>query len=640
MNQLFPVLQDGVQGSALLVLGRLFERVSEAMLVFSPDTGRIELANHQACMTLGYARGELYQMAISEICNAVSADEQVKIAENLANGIPCDNIRTSFRRRVGTYMPARIRCELVQTTIDPLIAIFVTDLSGVSHVNSLHELAIDNPTQCFTSMNLDTWEIQRDPALDYMYGFAEFDPSRTAHVFMELVAPEYRDIVFEQFVQLSQCIIEKIDLCFRVVTVDGKTKWIHGVGRLSEHDPRMVVGLQTDVTEQQESRIREAETKDQLSRMRGVLASREKEFVELLVNLPDVVTRATPDTVLTFTNKRYCDFLGLPEDQILGRSFFDFIPEEGKALTRAALGELTPENPMVTFEQPMGDPESDQWYLWSNQILYDADKNPVEIISVGRDISELVRARKELNDSYSLLARKNETLERFSGTVAHDLKLPIRNIALLARMTEDNISGGDPDKAIANARQIVSVAESMTGLIDGLMEFSQIAYQDISLEMVDLSEAAGDARRHLWSTMSETDASLQIGSLPVAKGNHELLVRLFQHVIANSIKFRRPGSKPVIAITGQSDSSGITVYVTDNGIGIDPNYKDWVFGMFQRLHREEGELPGTGIGLTLARQIAEKHEGSLDLDTSYSDGARFVLKLPRKVREMTKFDGK
>ncbi len=616
--------------AAARLLGRIFERSAQEIFVIHSGTGNIALVNHAACMNLGYSRDGLMCKAICDICPDLSLAELKKITDRLDGNGAFINIDSSFRRRVGTTYPIRARFEYVGTRDQPLLAVFASDISEKAINAHKMEIAAHIGKHCFSSMNLDSWEIQRDPALDAIYGFDAFDPHRTAHDFVECILPDYRETVREQFVALSLGTIEQIDHTFPIRSRDGQDKWIRGIGRISDHDPRIVVGMQTEVTADIEIAERERQNEVTLTRVKDNLETSEKELRTLMAAMPDAVTRATPDTVLTYANGKYCGFLGLQVEDVLGRSFFDFIPSSDHELTRNGLAKLTPQNPMASFEQAMGKPDQDTWFLWSNLKLFDGDGNPVEIISVGRDISDLVRARRALDASNAKLEKRNTALQKFSATVAHDLKSPIRHITMFADTLGKEIAAGRLEKVPDYANQIKTVAHDMTTLIEGLLEYSRIAYEDIEMDAVDMGEVVEDAKRLLWAQIDESSARITTEPLPVLVGNYKLLVSLMQNLIGNSIKYHRLATSPEITISCTKTLVDINLSVTDNGIGIDPRNEDWIFGIFHRLHSDQTEYAGTGIGLALARQIAESHHGTLKLDPDYRNGSRFILKLPRQ----------
>ena len=127
--------------------------------------------------------------------------------------------------------------------------------------------------------------------------------------------------------------------------------------------------------------------------------------------------------------------------------------------------------------------------------------------------------------------------------------------------------------------------------------------------------------------------AFEIGPLPKVQGDPELLRRLVQNLVGNAIKYRHPDRGPIVRVNGRAVGQQVELAVEDNGIGIDPRFATRIFEVFQRLHHDESTYGGTGIGLALAKRIAESHNGSIHLDTSFTEGARFVVTLPKRMRK-------
>ncbi len=254
--------------------------------------------------------------------------------------------------------------------------------------------------------------------------------------------------------------------------------------------------------------------------------------------------------------------------------------------------------------------------------------NLIEYITVGRDITELKRQQVRIAQQSAELQRKNEALHQFTGTVSHDLKAPLRHISMFSDMIRDDVASGKFEELPVYAGHLRQSSQRMGRLIDSLLDYAQIADQIGSWQTVSLADVVSDAILNLGTFIREADATFELDSLPHVKGDPELLKRLCQNLIGNAVKYRREGTRPVIRIYCERDEDLIRIYFEDNGIGVDPRFAKQIFNVFQRLHRDETVYPGTGIGLALAKRIAESHNGSIELDTTFTQGARFVLTLP------------
>ncbi len=240
--------------------------------------------------------------------------------------------------------------------------------------------------------------------------------------------------------------------------------------------------------------------------------------------------------------------------------------------------------------------------------------------AIVRDISVEKKAQEDLR-------RSNQELEDFAYVASHDLKAPLRHLSLSANFLIRNYAGQLDEKAQELLGIIRKSSERMFEMIDSLLAYSSVGRKDVPMTSVALNEVLEDVLDNLSEVIEASGAKISAGPLPEIQGNRNLMIQLFQNLIENGMKYRKTDTAPVIKIGSGSSGRYHLIAVTDNGIGIDPQYKDKIFKIFQRLH-SESEYHGTGIGLAICQRIAEFHGGSIELDTQYSEGSRFVIKLP------------
>jgi signal transduction histidine kinase len=247
-------------------------------------------------------------------------------------------------------------------------------------------------------------------------------------------------------------------------------------------------------------------------------------------------------------------------------------------------------------------------------------------IGIRTDITEIKRKSEEIEEHSRELQRSNAELEQFAYVASHDLQEPLRMVAsycqLLQRRCKDKLDK-DANEFIDFA---VEGAKRMQQLINDLLNYSRVGRKSNGLAPVPVCEVANLALANLRGAISDGDVRIEIGDLPTVIGDRALLAQLLQNLISNAIKFRRE-EPPVIRIGATLEASFWHFIVEDNGIGIEPEYLERVFLIFQRLH-ERSKYPGTGIGLAIAKKVIERHGGRIWIDSVPGQGSRFHFTLP------------
>lgn len=227
------------------------------------------------------------------------------------------------------------------------------------------------------------------------------------------------------------------------------------------------------------------------------------------------------------------------------------------------------------------------------------------------------------------LARSNAELEQFAYVASHDLRQPLRQVASYVSLLERRYS----DKLDADARQFIAYARDgathMDQLIVDLLEFSRIGRNAKPVAPVLLGEVVAEAVANLSTNIAAANGRIEVSEdLPVIIGNASDLVRLFQNLIGNAIKYCLPDRPPVVTVTTEAKHMSHVVTVGDNGIGILPEYFDTIFGVFKRLHTPE-RYEGNGIGLAICKKVIEQHNGHIWVDSIPGEGTAFHMELPR-----------
>jgi signal transduction histidine kinase len=247
-------------------------------------------------------------------------------------------------------------------------------------------------------------------------------------------------------------------------------------------------------------------------------------------------------------------------------------------------------------------------------------------VRILEEVTALQEANEVLNASAEDLRRSNAELEQFAYVASHDLQEPLRKVTSFCQLLQRRYRGQLDEKADQYIDFAVDGAKRMQVLINDLLAFSRVGRVPGEAAPVSCETALKAARANLESQIKGTGAVIEAGPLPVVAAQLPLLTAVFQNLIGNAIKFRgeRP---PRVTISVARDGESWSFSVSDNGIGISPEYADRIFVIFQRLH-DRATYPGTGIGLAMCRKIIEYFGGRIWLDTSAEEGASFRFTLP------------
>jgi PAS domain S-box-containing protein len=240
----------------------------------------------------------------------------------------------------------------------------------------------------------------------------------------------------------------------------------------------------------------------------------------------------------------------------------------------------------------------------------------------GDDAIALLDARQELEHRNHDLERSNEELERFAYSAAHDLKAPLSRIEMALSAAE---SGDAPHPELLDIAR--RGATRMRRLIEDLLAFSAVGQSTEAFAPVDLDDVLSTVLVDLGPALSAARATVERSPLPTVPGHAALLSQLLQNLLANAIKFARPGVPPRLRVDAARDAGGVTLTVADNGIGIDPAHRNDVFGVFTRLNADEAS-PGSGIGLATCAKVVHHHGGRIWIEEGMEGGTAVRVWLP------------
>jgi phosphoserine phosphatase RsbU/P len=241
--------------------------------------------------------------------------------------------------------------------------------------------------------------------------------------------------------------------------------------------------------------------------------------------------------------------------------------------------------------------------------------------------SELSRVNAELTRSNNELLRANDELAQFAYAASHDLQEPLRTISLYTELLAHRHPEGTDEEAETFMRFILDGSRRMKMLIEDLLSFSRAQGSNLVLRPTEMEPVLNAAVANLRSSIDESGASVIYESLPRVTADAARIVQVFQNLLGNAIKYRRPGAAPSVRISAARQSSPEWLFtVEDNGLGFEPRYAEQIFGLFKRLHGRE--IPGTGIGLALCKKIIDSHGGRIWATSTVGVGSRFCFTIP------------
>jgi PAS domain S-box-containing protein len=356
------------------------------------------------------------------------------------------------------------------------------------------------------------------------------------------------------------------------------------------------------------------------------LAESEEKFRTIVETANEGIWVVDADRRTTYVNIRMAKMLGYSPAEMVGRSYLDFVDEEGRLQSDRNV-EQRKQGKSESYEFKLI--RKDGLPLWTRvnaQPLFGKDGMFLGILSMLSDITDHKQGEEQLKEYAANLKRSNEDLERFAYIASHDLQEPLRNVIsfsqLLSRRYKRKL---DPD-ADEFIEYIVEGGKRMQTLVSDLLEYSRVNTRAEPFRSVDCEQVVDKVLQNLFFTIQENNAVIESTPLPQVNADPVQLGLVFQNLIANAIKFRR-NEPPYIHISAEKIDQSWMFGVRDNGIGIDPAFHDRIFEIFQRLHTRD-KYPGTGVGLAIVKKIIERHGGRIWVESEVGKGSTFYFTLP------------
>ena len=378
------------------------------------------------------------------------------------------------------------------------------------------------------------------------------------------------------------------------------------------------------------------EQADVLRKQAEVLQKAEQKFRGLLEAAPDAMVMCRPDGEIVMVNSQAEIVFGIGRDRLISNSIRTLVPEWSFVLAPGRPAEQRLDRGVELVAKREGGVEFPVEIRSSPLDTEDG----VVVTSTIRDIS----GRKKVEEQIRLLnasleervlartdelLRSNEELQQFAYAASHDLQEPLRTVSIYAQLLARRYQGRLHAEADQFINAIVENAGRMETLIHDLLDFSRVEARgsDFFAPMM-CDDALDDAIGNLTPLIEESGTGIERHPLPAVMGDPVQLTRLFQNLLVNAIKFRNT-EPPRIHVSARAVGDEWVFAVKDNGIGIEPQYAEKIFGIFRVLHPRD-KMPGSGMGLAICRKIVSRHEGRIWVESELGKGATFLFTLPKK----------
>jgi PAS domain S-box-containing protein len=428
---------------------------------------------------------------------------------------------------------------------------------------------------------------------------------------------------------------ESFDEELELITAKKNRIWVRAVGKAYREKGKIVKigGMFQDINERKLAEIESLRKSEQLQ-------SLSNELENIIDSIPGLVFYKDTKNRYIRVNKYICDAHKMSKKQLEGLSLNDLYPRgQAQAYYEDDLQVIRSRQSKINIDEPWGD----RWVSTSKIPYLNETGEVIGVIGVSMDVTErklaeeelkkhrdhleeLVNERTmELDNAIIGLKRSNQELEQFAYVASHDLQEPLRMVSSYTQLLERRYK----DQLDQDARDFiffaVDGANRMQHLINDLLDYSRVTTRGKPFAKLDLSTVLGHAIANLQKKVQETGALIVNDDLPFVYGDEVQLVRVFQNLLDNAMKFRGT-DPPRINVSAKTLDEKIQISITDNGIGIDKIYSDRVFTIFQRLHTKV-EYPGTGIGLAICKRTIERHGGKIWFESEPGKGTTFYFTL-------------
>ena len=613
---------------------RTFELAGSGLAQVGLD-GRFMRVNPRLCEMFGYSEAELVGMSVKDISHPEDRDAiDERRAKLVAGEVDTVRVEKRYLRKDGTSIWVHVAIAMERDASGaPLYAISVLDdITARKHAEealresearyrSTFELAGSG----IAHIGLDRKFMRVNRRLCEILGYPEHE--LIGMTGRQISHPGDLEVINTQRKRLYAGEIDHVHLEKRYLRKDGSTVWVAFsmvLERDAEGRPAYEIAIFDDITERKNAE--------------RALRESEERFRSLTQLSSDWYWEQDESFALRFMSQRMGEKTGLAAAAFIGRKRWDQpalnLTDDDWAQHRA---QLERHEPFRDFEMERANPAGGtRWISVTGEPVYDENGTFRGYRGVGSDITErkhaeaeLRRAHDELASKADELGRSNAELEQFAYVASHDLQEPLRMVSSYTQLLAKRYKEQLPTEAQEFMHFTVDGAARMKQLIEDLLAYSRVGTKGKELAPVSLEAPLKRALTNLAAAIQESGASVTADALPTVDGDEVQLAQVFQNLMGNALKFRAKERAPHIHVGAVEEAGEWHISVADNGIGIEPQYFERIFMLFQRLHAM-GEYPGTGIGLAICKKVAERHGGRIWVTSTPGAGSTFHFTLPKK----------
>ncbi len=414
----------------------------------------------------------------------------------------------------------------------------------------------------------------------------------------------------------------------RIMTKGGDVRWIRSHGRPVWDDEQnrvvRICGAAEDITERKQAEFERDE-------MLEALRLSEARYRAVVEDQTELICRFQPDGTLIFVNEAYCRFFGKRCEEMIGNSFIPMMSDEERAKFAGLVSSLSPGKPVITVEHlsTLTSGET-RWLQWTTRAVFDLQGQPVELQSVGRDVTDRRRTEETLRQRTLALQALNEELDAFAHTVAHDVKHPLTLMISFAELLMDQFDEIPAEKALRYLHAIARNGRKMDTIVDELLLLSRMPHDEVEMEPLDMACIVAEAQSRLADMIEEYQAQIDgPDTWPVALGHGPWIEVVWYNYLSNAIQYGGLPPRVELGADGLADGT-IRFWVRDNGPGLSAGEQARLFVPCTQLRGSPGK--GHGLGLSIVRRIMSKLEGQAGVESTGrpGQGCTFFFSLPAK----------